>query len=66
VIVLEQELKKTRAELELLRSRPSFATQREEYVLGEIDNVNRQLDCKFMTSHFLLNHLCISLGVLNQ
>jgi len=49
---LEQELKSTRAELELLRSRPSFATQREEYVLGEMDNINRQLECEFMTSLF--------------
>jgi len=46
---LEQELKNTRAELELLRSRPSFAAQREEYVLGEMDHINRQLDCEFTT-----------------
>ena len=50
---LEQELKSTRAELELLRSRPSFATQREEYVLGEMDNINKQLECEFMTSFLL-------------
>ena len=47
---LEQELRSTQAELVLLRSRPSFATQREEYVLGEMDNINRQLECEYMTS----------------
>ena len=50
---LEQELKSTRAELELLRSKPSFATQREEYVLGEMDNINRQLESEFMPSLLL-------------
>ena len=50
---LEQELKNTRSELELLRSKPSFATQREEYVLGEMDNINRQLECEFMTPFLL-------------
>jgi hypothetical protein len=57
---LEQELKNTRAELALLRSKPSFATQREKYVLGEMDIVNRQLDCKFTTSSFFPN-FCIFL-----
>ena len=44
---MEQDLKDTQAELNRLRARPALATQREEYVLGEMDRVNRQLECKF-------------------
>ena len=64
---LEQELKSTRAELELLRSRPSFATQREEYVLGEMDHINRQLECEFMTPFLLkkFSFACIMLWTNN-
>jgi len=49
---LEQKLKSTQAELALLRSLPSFATQREHYVIGEMEYINRQLDCEFVTFHF--------------
>jgi hypothetical protein len=60
---LEQELKNTRSELELLRSKPSFATQREDYVLGEMDHINRQLQCEFMTPFVLkkFSFACIML-----
>jgi hypothetical protein len=44
---MEQDLKDAQAELNRLRARPALATQREEYVLGEMDLVNRQLECKF-------------------
>ena len=43
---LEQELENTRSELERMRARPALPTQREEYVLGEMEIVNRQLECK--------------------
>ena len=41
---LEQELVEKQAELDLLNSRPSFATQRENYVMEEMESVNRQLE----------------------
>ena len=44
---LEQELKSAQRELNTLRMRPALATQREDYVLGEMDLVNRQLDCEY-------------------
>ena len=42
----EQELASARSELERMRARPALPTQREEYVLGEMEIVNRQLECK--------------------
>ena len=35
-----------RSELERMRARLALPTQREEYVLGEMEIVNRQLECK--------------------
>ena len=46
VAKLEQELENTRGELDRMRARPALPTQREEYVLGEMEIVNRQLECK--------------------
>ena len=46
-VEMKQELKNAQNELNRLRTRPALATQREEYVLGEMDLVNRQLECKF-------------------
>ena len=46
-VKMEQELKSTQDELNRLRMRPALATQREDYVLGEMDLVNRQLECEF-------------------
>ena len=46
-VKMEQELKNAQAELNRLGTRPALATQRERYVLGEMDLVNRQLDCEF-------------------
>ena len=49
---LEQELRSAQSELDILRARPAPATQREDYVLGEMELVNRQLECKY--SHRLV------------
>ena len=46
-VEMKQELKNAQDELNRLRARPALATQREGYVLGEMDLVNRQLECKF-------------------
>ena len=40
----EQELASVRSELDRMRARPALPTQREEYVLGEMEIVNRQLE----------------------
>ena len=52
---LERELKSAQRELDTLRMRPAPATQREDYVLGEMDLVNRQLECEY--------HLCSDYGL---
>ena len=46
VAKLEQELKSAQSELDRMRARPALPTQREDYVLGEMEIVNRQLECK--------------------
>ena len=46
-VKMEQDLKRAQKELEMLKTRPALATQREDYVLGEMELVNRQLECKF-------------------
>ena len=46
-VKMEQELKNAQNELNRLRMRPTLATQHEDYVLGEMDLVNRQLECEF-------------------
>ena len=46
VVQLTQELKNTQAELKILKGKPAFATQREDYVLAEVEIVNSQLDGK--------------------
>ena len=46
-VEMKQELRNAQDELNRLRARPALATQREGYVLGEMDLVNRQLECKF-------------------
>jgi len=46
-VEMKQELENAQDELNRLRARPALATQRERYVLGEMDLVNRQLDCEF-------------------
>ena len=46
VAKLEQELGSARSELDRMRARPALPTQQEEYVLGEMEIVNRQLECK--------------------
>ena len=46
VTKLEQELGNARSELDRMRARPALPTQREDYVLGEMEIVNRQLECE--------------------
>ena len=46
-VSMEQDLKRAQKELEILKMRPALATQREDYVLGEMELVNRQLECEF-------------------
>ena len=43
---LEQELKCVEGELDRMRVRPDLPTQREDYLLGEMEIANRQLKCK--------------------
>ena len=56
VVKLEQELGSARGELDRMRARPALPTQREEYVLGEMEIVNRQLECKHDCLDFLRVH----------
>ena len=42
----EQELASVRSKLDRMRARPALPTQWEEYVLGEMEIVNRQLERK--------------------
>ena len=60
---MEQDLKDAQAELSRLRARPALATQREDYVLGEMELVNRQLECKF-ESCFVLQAFCVAFVLL--
>ena len=47
VVKLEQELKSAQRDLDMMKARPAPATQQEDYVLGEMDLVNRQLECEY-------------------
>jgi len=47
VVKLEQDLKAAQREIERLHSRPALATERESYVLGEMELANRQLECEY-------------------
>ena len=44
VAALEKELKIAQTELKILKAKPALATQREEYVLAEVEHSNRQLE----------------------
>ena len=46
-VSMQQELKSAQDELNRLRTRPGLFSQREDYVLGEMDIVNRQLECEY-------------------
>ena len=46
-VSMEQELKSAQNELKRLSMGPALATQREDYVLGEMELVNRQLECEY-------------------
>ena len=46
-VKMDQELKSARDELNRMRARPGLSSQREDYVLGEMDIVNRQLECEY-------------------
>ena len=41
---LELELKASHADIKILQGRPALSTQREVYILGEMDDSNRQLE----------------------
>ena len=45
---LEQELSSVQGELDRMRARPALLTQREDYVIGEMEIVNRQLECEYI------------------
>ena len=47
VVKLEQELRSARSDLDVMKASPPLATQREDYVLGEMELVNRQLECEY-------------------
>ena len=51
---MEAELKETKASLADLQSRPSPSTERELFLLAELDKVNLQLECKFTRYTLLL------------
>ena len=43
---LEGELARANREIDRLHSRPAPASDRENYIIGEMDFINRQLECK--------------------
>ena len=45
---LEGELARANREIGRLNSRPAPASDRENYIIGEMDFVNRQLECEFL------------------
>ena len=49
---LDADLAATRAELDALKSKPSPSTEREAFLLTELENVNHQLECKFTQHNF--------------
>jgi len=49
---LDADLAATRTELDALKSKPSPSTEREAFLLTELENVNHQLECKFTLHHF--------------
>ena len=60
-VKMEQELKSAQDELNRLRTRPGLSSQRERYVLGEMDIVNRQLECEYdlcLVYNYAFSSLC--------
>ena len=51
---LEGELARANREIDRLHSRPAPASDRENYIIGEMDFVNRQLECR----SFFYSKLC--------
>ena len=43
---LERELKDVRAELDAERARPAPSSEREDYLIGQLDLINQQLECE--------------------
>ena len=56
---LEGELARANREIDRLHSRPAPASDRENYIIGEMDFVNRQLECR----PFHYSTLCFDLPV---
>ena len=48
---LEADLTATREELNMLKSNPT-STEREAFLLAELEAVNHQLECKLLLSNF--------------
>ena len=46
IVNLERELKDVRAELDVERARSAPSSEREDYLIGELDLINRQLECE--------------------
>ena len=46
--MLESELAQANREINRLNSRPAPASDRENYIIGEMDLINRQLECEFL------------------
>ena len=49
---LETDLAAVRGELEALKSKPSPSSEREAFLLSELETVNHQLECKFALYNF--------------
>ena len=45
---LEEDLARANREIDRLNSRPAPVTDRENDIIGEMDVVNRQLECEFL------------------
>ena len=57
ILKLEADLTASQEELSVLKSNPT-STEREEFLLAELETVNLQLECKFILHNF---RVCIVL-----
>ena len=46
IVNLERELKDVRAELATEKARPAPSSEREEFLIGQLDLIDQQLECK--------------------
>jgi len=52
IVELEKKLKDSQRELDQLRARPAPSTEREQYLLSEMDLICRQLECQCFECRF--------------